>query len=86
MELRLYLAGASGEFISQKNSKGAHPRSKNMPNMNLDEALAVCMMYNSLTYPTKAQQRALKAAEELIKEQAEKAVERFKLQPIPSKT
>ncbi len=57
-----------------------------MPDMNLDEALAVCMMYNSLTYPTKAQQRALKAAEELIKEQAEKAVERFKLQPIPSKT
>ncbi len=54
-----------------------------MPNMNLDEALAVCMMYSSLTYPTKAQQRALKAAEALIKEQAEKAVGRFKLQPTP---
>jgi hypothetical protein len=50
-----------------------------MPDMNLDEALAVFMMYNSLTYPTKAQQRALKAAEELIRDQAEKAVERFKL-------
>jgi hypothetical protein len=57
-----------------------------MPNMNLGEALAVSMMYNSLTYPTKAQQRALKAAEELIKEQAEKSVERFKLQPTPSRT
>ena len=57
-----------------------------MPKMNLDEALAVCLMYNSLTYPTKAQQRALKAAEELIKEQAEKAVEKFKLQPTPLRT
>jgi hypothetical protein len=50
-----------------------------MADMNLDEALAVFMMYNSLTYPTKAQQRALKAAEELMRVQAEKVVERFKL-------
>jgi hypothetical protein len=36
------------------------------------------MMYNALTYPTKAQQRALQAAEKLIRERAEKTVERFK--------
>jgi hypothetical protein len=73
-----HTALCAGPVNHARKIKGLCPGEK-MPHITLDEAIAVFMMYNSLTYPTKAQQRALKAAEELIRERAEKIVERFKL-------
>jgi hypothetical protein len=52
-----------------------------MPPMNLDEALAVHLCFDHLTYPTKAQTRALTEAKRVIAGRADETVERFKRVP-----
>jgi hypothetical protein len=57
-----------------------------MPLMSLDEALAVHLCFEHLTYPTKAQTRALTEAKRVIAKYADETVERFKQIPVQKTT
>jgi hypothetical protein len=57
-----------------------------MPLMSLDEALAVHLCFEHLTYPTKAQTRALTEAKRVIAKHADETVERFKQIPVQKTT